>query len=182
LGSTAAPLPVCEPDISLTGGTGTRSSSGTPALIAHRVGKGRAIYLNVDLRDYGRHRLTPPKGEEYRALFRRLLREGGVEAPVQVLAAADARPLSCVEVWRYHGTDADYVALLRNPEFDADALGPVGYAGNAAQEKTARAQVLLGKKARVTDLRTGKALGAADRVLVELDAWSPTILELKSGN
>jgi Beta-galactosidase trimerisation domain/Beta-galactosidase len=178
----SVPLPLFERGLRLTTGKSVLSSSGTPALITRRVGKGRANYLNVDMRDYGRSRLTPRKGDGYLALFRRLLRDGGVQAPIQVLAAADGRPLPGVEVWRYRGMDADYVALMRNPEADADSVGPVGYTDNAALEKTERARVLLGRKSRVTDLRSGQALGDTDRVSVELDPWSPTILELRRGH
>jgi hypothetical protein len=177
--AASEPLQGYEPDLNLTTGRATRPAPKAPAVIVNRASQGLAVYLNLDMHDYGRLRLTPPKGEEYRALFQRLLRDAGVEAPVQVLARADGRPLPCVEVWRYHGEGAEYVALLRNPEFEADSLGPVGYTGNAALEKRERAEVRLGKRARVKDLRSGKSLGDTERVEVELDPWSPTILEVR---
>jgi hypothetical protein len=68
---------------------------------------------------------------------------------------------------------------MRNPEFDTDSLGAIRYPGNAALEKAERVQLLLPRKARVSDWRTGQALGITDRVTVELDPWNPTILELK---
>lgn len=178
-GSTA--LPVLETGIRPTTGKGVTSSTGAPALITRRVGKGRANYLNVDVRDYGRFRLTPPKGDAYRTLFQRLLREAGVEAPVRVLNAVDGRDVPGVEVWRYRAPGSEYVALLRNPEAEADSLGPIGYTSNAALEKRERIRVRLGRKSRVTDLRSGRSLGDTDQVTIELDPWSPTILELHRG-
>jgi len=145
----------------------------------NRVGKGRAVSLNTNLRDYGKLRLTPPQGEEFRELFRRLFREAGIEAPVKIVGAGvPARP-ACVEVVRYRGNGADYVALLRNPEFDAPSFRDLGYPDNAALEKTETVQVILPKKAQVKDARTGKSFGATDRVTVELEAWSPVILEMR---
>jgi hypothetical protein len=179
--ATTAPLLAYEHDLTLTTGTAVHSSAGAPALIQRRDGKGRAVYLNVDMRGYGRDRLMPPRGDERRALFQRLFREAGIIATVQVLAGAGSQPLPCVEVWRYRGPDAEYVALHRNPEFEADSLGPVGFLGNTALEKTERATVLLDKKARVTDLRSGQPLGETDRVSIDLDPWTPTILELRRG-
>jgi len=37
------------------------------------VGKGRTVYLNLDMHDYIEYRLTPPEGENYRECFRQLL-------------------------------------------------------------------------------------------------------------
>jgi hypothetical protein len=176
----AAPLQVFAPEIEATTAKARRSAA-APALLENRTGEGRAIYLNLDMHDYGKHRLLPPQGEAYRALFRDLLRESGVEPPVRVTGVDGATAPECVEVWRYRGEDAEFVALLRNPEFAADSLGEVGYTSNAALEKTERVRVLLPKQSRVTDVRTGKALGVTDRVDAELDAWSPVILELHPG-
>jgi hypothetical protein len=157
------------------------ASNGTPLRSVpdyKRVGKGRAVYLNINLRDYGKLRLTPPQGEEFREIFRRLFREAGIEAPVKIVGNG-LRAVPCVEVVRYRGNGADYVALLRNPEFDAASFRDLGYPDNAAIEKTESAQIILPKKAQVKDARTGKSFGETDRVTVELEAWSPVILEMR---
>ncbi len=172
------PLQVYEPDVVVTTGNACHTTENAPAIIENRVGKGCAVYLNLDMHDYGRYRLTPPKGKDYQELFRRLLKEAGVEAHVKVLNAADAQPATCVEVCRYRGNGADYVALMRNPEFDADSLRDVGYPDNTELEKKVHVQVILAQQTQVTDVRTGKVLGVTDSVMVELDPWSPTILKL----
>ncbi len=172
------PLQVYEPEITAT--TGSARYKDAPAVIENRVGKGRAIYLNVDMHNYGEYRLAPPRGESYRDCFRQILQAGGIEAPVKVLSAEDEQPAACVEVWRYRGDEADYIALMRNAEVDADSLGNIGYRDNEDLEKVARLQVILNKKAQIKDVRTGEILGVTDRVTVELGPWSPKILELRA--
>ena len=176
----AVPLKAYEPDITVTTGEALYFIGPTPAVIENRAGKGRAIYLNLDMHDYGKLRLTPPKGENYLHLFRRLLRESGIEPPVKALDATTGQPVPCVEIWRYRDEDSDYIALMRNPEFDADSLRDVGYPDNSELERSVRVQIILPRRARVMDVRTGKNLGTSDRVEMELDPWSPIILKLSS--
>jgi len=174
----AVPLRVYETDITLTTGKALHLIDGVPAVIENRMGKGRAIYLNLDMHDYGKLRLTLPKSRSYLDLFGRLLRESGIEPPVKVLDPTTGQPLPCVEVWRYGGEDSDYIALMRNPEFDADSLRDVGYPDNSELERSVRVLVILPRRARVMDVRTGEELGVIDRVEMELDPWSPIILKL----
>ncbi len=174
-----APLELYEPDIAVTTGQARAVLARAPAVIVNRVGKGRAVYLNLGMHDYGKYRLSPPKEEGYKKLFHRLLKDAGVEAAVKVVSAADAQPVAGVEVLRYRGKDMDYVALMRNPEFDAESLRDAGYPANTVLEQSARVEVIFGQKAQVKDVRSGRALGATARVTVELDPWSPTILELR---
>lgn len=178
----AEALQVYEPDITLATGKATKTTEHAPAIIENRVGAGRAIYLNLDMHEYGKYHLTPPKGRNYQELFRQLLKEAGVEALVNVLNESGTQPATCVEVWRYRGNGADYIALMRNPEFDANSLSDIGYPDNAALEEKERVQIILGERARVKDVRTGKALGVTDRITLELDPWSPIILELQDAD
>jgi len=174
----AVPLRVYETDVTLTTGKALHLIDGVPAVIENRMGKGQAIYLNLDMHDYGKLRLTPPKSRSYLDLFGRLLRESGIEPPVKVLDPTTGQPLPCVEVRRYGGEDSDYIALMRNPEFDADSLRDVGYPDNSELERSVRVLVILPRRARVMDARTGEELGVTDRVEMELDPWSPIILKL----
>ncbi len=173
------PLQAYEPDITVTTGEAQYTNDNASAVIENRVGKGRAVYLNLDMHEYGDYRRTPPGGENYRDCFRGLLKEAGIEADVKVLNTADNQPAKCVEVLRYSGDDASYVALICNIEADADSLGAIGYRDNENLEKVARVQVILAEKSQVTNLRTGEDLGVTDRVTVELDPWSPAILVLR---
>src|SRR5207247_8910227 len=111
--------------------------------------------------------------------FETLLNEAGVAPAVKVMSAASDQPIAGLEIWRYRGGGPEYIALLRNPEFDAESLRDQGYPGNAALEQRARLQVVFQQKSQVRDLRSGKILGSTDRVTVDLDAYSQTILELR---
>ena len=62
-----------------------------------------------------------------------------------------------------------------------DSLGPVGYKGNAALEKTEKVRVLLPARTHIRDVRSGKDLGTTREVTAELDPWSPLILETGAG-
>ncbi|HEX29259.1 TPA: hypothetical protein ENG04_04185, partial [Candidatus Poribacteria bacterium] len=174
----AAPLRVYEPKIAVTTGKALYLIGESPAVIENKVGKGRTIYLNLDMHDYGKLRLTPPKGENYLALFGRLLSESGINAPVKVLDATTGQPVPCVEIWRYRSEDSYYIALMRNPEFDVDSLRDVGYPDNSELEANVQIQVILPRRARVEEVRNGKDLGITDRVEMRLDPWSPIILKL----
>jgi hypothetical protein len=173
----AMPLQAFEPEITLTTGKAHHTIRQTPAIVENSFGQGCAIYLNLDMHDYIDYRLTPPKGEDYRECFRQLLQKAGIEAPLKVINTMDDRPAACVEVWRYRGNGANYVALMRNAEIDADSLGNIGYRENEKLERVAPIQVILPEQAQVTDIRTGKSYGVTDRVTVEMDPWSPVILE-----
>jgi len=173
------PLQAYEPEITATTGDARYSTDHAPAVIENSGGEGRAVYLNLDMHDYIDYRSTPPSGASCRDLFRDLLKESGIEASVKVINTMDDQPAKCVEVWRYKGDDADYVAVICNVEADADSLGAIGYSDNESLEKVAQVQIILPKKSRVTNLRTGENLGVTDRVTVELDPWSPAILVLK---
>jgi hypothetical protein len=179
-GSGVAPLEGFEPDIAVVSGEAQRTSTGVPVLIENQVGDGRAVYLNLGMHDYGKYRLTPPLGDGYRELFARILKESGIEPAIRVLNADDDFPVPCVEVWRYVGEEGEYVALMRNPEFDTSSLRQVGYPDNTEIEKSVRIRVIFNRGFGLTDVRTGETLGAADRIETELEPWSPVILKLET--
>jgi len=158
-----AALEAFEPDIETDLSTGPRSSSNVPMIVTNQVGDGRAIYLNVAMHNYGKYRLTPPKADAFRELIGGILQDSGISPRVEVVDAGTGEPVPCVEVWRYQGDDGNYVAVMRNPEFQASALKPAGYPDNSAIEQTVRAQVRM----------NGAAIGEAD-----LDPWSPLILKI----
>ncbi len=78
IAADSAPFHVYEPDIVVTTGKARYVGNLAPIIIKNRVGKGRAVYLNLDMHDYHEYRLTPFNGEGYLACFRQLLKETGV--------------------------------------------------------------------------------------------------------
>ncbi|MCS7254030.1 MAG: beta-galactosidase [Armatimonadota bacterium] len=172
------PLAIYEPDISITTGKPMLQAK-TPAVIINRYGKGFAVYLNLDMRDYGRLRLSPPKGKAYRELMQRLLKMAGLEAPVKVANADTGQEVACVEVWRYSGKDSEFVALIRNHEFRADELRSVGYPTNEAIEKAEKVRIIFTNKAHIRNVITGQDYGVTIQVTAILEPWAPLIFELR---
>jgi hypothetical protein len=137
---------------------------GIPPMTVNQAGAGRAVYLNINLRDYGKLRLSPPAGKPFTEAFRELFRAAGIEAPVQVLEAVTGEPASGVEVWRYRRDGTEYVVLMRNPEFAADSLKSVGYPSNDALEQPARLRIRF---------------ASGSEIERELDPWSPMLIDLR---
>jgi hypothetical protein len=172
-----APLEGFEADIARIAGTSQQTSTGIPVIIDNAVGSGRVVYLNLDMHNYGRYRLTPPRGDAYRDLFARLLADSGIEPVIRVVDAGSGMPVPCTEVWRYSGPTSEYIAVMRNPEFGATSiLQEAGYPDNSAIETPVRIRVRLDRPSAVADVRTGQVFVNAESVEATLDPWSPLIL------
>ena len=179
--AAVAPLEGFEPDIRVTSGVARQTTTtNVPVVIGNRTGMGRTMYLNLDMHKYGRLRLTPPKGQAYTELFKRLLLESRIEAPVKVVDAAGGRPVPGVEVWRYSGNGGQYVAVMRNPEFNASSLAEAGYPDNAELEKTVRLRITVRGTKKLTDVRGGVSV-SGNSIEMDLEPWSPAILKAEPG-
>ncbi len=152
-----------EPDITVISGDAQTTDSGVPVVIRNQVGQGRAVYLNLDLHNYGKFRLTPPRGGGFRSLFAQILQDAGVGPAVQVIDTATALPAACVEIWRFQGSDGNYISVMRNPEFNADSLSAAGYPDNSAIDVPIHIRILV----------NGTELTEAD-----LDPWSALIFKI----
>jgi hypothetical protein len=163
--SKAGGVVIASPDLATMDEHGKRLAQGQ----LERVKKGKGVF-DLDLADYGKARLSGG-GKKERELVRKLL----PKAPVSVLGAS-GEPLEGTAVVRLHG-GGELIAVMRNPEREAAGHKEVGYPDNSALEKVERVTIVLPKRAAVTDVRSGKALGTLDRVTVELDPWTPTIID-----
>ena len=131
------------------------STAGAPMVVEKRTGKGRAIYLNLDMHDYAGMRADWSGGEAYRSLFERLFEGAGLEVPVRVTGGRG------VLVRRFTGKDAGYVAFLQSAPKPA---GPV------------RIHVAFPKAFRIR--RGGRDLGTAQQLDLDLEPSRPVLLEL----
>jgi pyruvate/2-oxoglutarate dehydrogenase complex dihydrolipoamide dehydrogenase (E3) component len=113
--------------------------------------------------------------------MRQLFKMAGLEPAVKVVNAETGQEVACVEVWRYKGRNADYVALIRNSEFRVSELGQVGYSASEAIERAERVRVTFPFKARVRNILTGRNFGVTDVVVDTLEPWAPLIFELRKG-
>jgi len=107
--------------------------NGVPMAITKQAGKGHAVYLNIDMHDYGKQRLKLD-GAATRDLFASTLSKAGVTPQLRVVDARDGKPVPCVRVWRFAADDGTWYAVMRNPEVNVKAMKEVGYPDNSAIE------------------------------------------------
>lgn len=172
------PSTAYELDLSLTTGKARNTVDQIPTIIENHTGKGRTVYLNIDMLNYGKYRLSPPKGNSYLECFQNIMQLSGIKAEAKVLKMDD-QPAECVEIWRYQGDDANYVAIMRNADLDADSLGHAGDHDNTEIEKNEKIQIIFTHKLQLKDIINDKSYGMTDNITAELSPWKPIILELR---
>jgi hypothetical protein len=177
-GTTAA-----EPDIKATGGTALVRVGSTDAVIARRVGKGWALYLNTLLDTYAKQRAQKFGGANYRSLVNAILARAGVQPAVEVLSA-DGKGLAQAQVARYRFGDAEILTIAKD---NVAVEGMVGQDGvtvynDPAFGKMARQEIIikLPRKLYVTDVRSGKRLGYTDVVHSSVLVGDAVVLGLSS--
>jgi len=175
----AMPLQIYETDIALTTGKAKYLVENVPAVIENIYGEGRAIYLNLDMQRYGQFRLKPPEGDNYQILFTKLLQAQGIDSQIKVLDVKSNKISSCVEIWRYKGNDGEYVAFMRNAEYDADSLGSSGNHDNDTLEETTEVIITFPQEAELEDIRTGREFGVTKKINMNLGPWEPIIIKIK---
>jgi len=153
-----------------------KEHKGSLMMIQRQAGSGRATYLNFSPIDYPKLRLEG-KGGEVRDSVGSILGEAGVKAAIKVTAAAG--PPVGFEVITYQGDGCRYLAIMRNPEYQASDLGELGYGDNSRFEQPQKVQVEFGAEVQVKDLLAGADLGRKQQLTVTVDPWKPTLLELR---
>lgn len=153
--------------LQLHGGEALATVGGEPALIVHRVGKGRAIFLNAGFSGYAWKIAGGMAGEiqiggesasdavvAVQGFFHKLLAEAGVSSPVQV--SAENGNSSKVRLARFALGGATLLGVLR-----ASGSGPV----NAADPLPTRISF---PEAQVYDSRAGEYLGKTNSITPQL--------------
>jgi len=157
-----------------------------PAVVVREVGRGLAIYLNLELFPYQHWRVRPGPEAPIRELMGALLAEAGIQPSVRVLDANGAR-VPAVEVARYEFGAQRLVAVFWNPQLDPGgwADGPRvperGWAegiDNSALEKPVEAIIRLPQNLHVYDVRGAKALGQVSTLRTTIDPWTPLVFTL----
>lgn len=155
--------------------------SDTDAVVARKVGKGWAIYLNTFLHDYSKQRAEKFGGENYRSLIAAVLAHIGVEPVVRVLGADGKRlPQAQVVRYRFGGTQIltlvkDNVALEGIVQRDGVTTYNDAALGQIARQEMS---IKLPRKFYVTNIRTGKRLGYTDSVISSVIIGDALVLGL----
>jgi hypothetical protein len=160
-----------------------RASKGRPLVrvgradlaIVHRVGKGRAVYLNALLDRDG------PR-DAWRGVLRAVLADAGVRPAVSV-ADPTGRPARRVRVARYRFGGHEVVALLSGQLDVKTSFGRDGVTVfENAEGRVVRHEVdvVLPSVAHVTNARTGEPLGETARLRTTLTAGDALVLALGS--
>ena len=176
-----AGLAAAEPEVKAAGGAALLRIGGADAVIARRVGRGWAVYLNTLFDRYPKLRGEKFGGAAQRALLDALLARAGVRPEIEV-KAADGKRLTQAQVARYRFGDAEVLVLVKD---DVAVEGIAGQDGvtvynDAGLGLVARQEVTikLPRKYYVTDIRAGKKLGLTDTVRTSVVVGDAVVLGL----
>ena len=149
------------------------SDKGVPCVVSNKVGKGKAVYLNLDIRSYtaGRYGAV---GKALRNTINPLFRD--MQSKYRVVDKTGKFPVG-VECIAYQGKKADIIAVINNPGYRADSLGAVSMFGQTMQESVSLTLVLP-KKMKIRDINSGKIIKVSDRIEFIINPWKPAIFEL----
>jgi len=155
------------------------------AMIQRDVGKGRALYMNLDIIDYHRWRLHPGEETATRNLMNPLFYEAlGNDRRTPRFATANGKVPTGLEVTvKDLGGGVRVVALQRNPQLMIGELGPMEYQSNEGFEKPLEVELdtnRLGERRSFVhyDMRTGERLGASATVTLTVIPFEPRILSV----
>jgi hypothetical protein len=153
--------------------------AGTPAVLARRVGRGWALYLNVLLDGYPAQRKEHFGGGAHRELLSGLLDHLGVRPAIR-LRDGKGHHLGPARVARYRFGEAEVAAVLLEPTDVAEAYRRDGVRvyEDSNLGRVAPAEVALPRVADVVNARTGAFLGHTDRVKTTVSAGDALILGL----
>lgn len=129
-----------------------------PAVCRNLVGKGRAWYLNLDLRPYDSERtFHTPAEKQIRDLLSAIFAEAGLKAQYTVSFASGTAPN--VELVRYRAGDLVYLGMLR---------------GGGGKEELATLRLPL--KRYVYDARRGESLGQTEELRLTFEPQQCRVL------
>jgi hypothetical protein len=172
-----------ESDIKAAGGKALVRIGNTDAVIARRVGKGWALYLNTLLDSYAKQRAEKFGGGKYRSLVNAILARAGVQPAVEVLSA-DGQRLTQAQIARYRFGDAEILAIVKDNVAVERMIGQDGVTiyNDTASGKVARQEITikLPRKLYVTDIRSGSRLGFTDIVHSSVLVGDAVVLALNS--
>lgn len=155
----------------LAGSIAERRADGA-AFVENAVGRGRAVYLNAPVCEYGRWRLDEQQvvpARELRRRVRAVLQQAGVEPPCEV--RGEGLP-TCIERAALRLRDGRSVIAVRVNALDAPRL-----LQRLGQDGPRQVQIEL-PVARTLSYLGGGAIGGGNRFDLRLDPFSALFLEV----
>lgn len=184
-------LSVGDPTVSLAGGKALAKSGDVPMVIVHPFGSGQAIFLNMEVADYGYHRLQANFQPVLPNLMESAFAMGGVKPRIRVLGPNGKR-LPGVEIVRFANGGCEHVAIFRNPQTDNSGWGAypklladesqvvldpnlVEDIDNSLLEKDAEITIEWPENRETYDVRGQKTLGKLQTQKTTLHWWEPLV-------
>ena len=139
-----------------------RATDGAPVLLTHEYGKGRAITLNVMIRDYQVWRTLATEMPFRDAIAGLLATQADIRPVIacDVSSRHDEKPhrIRVTDVYRYKLDGGEYVGLLRHVRLRPDEEVPM------ADLRPKPAWITFERKAHVYDVRRRMYRGFADKI------------------
>jgi hypothetical protein len=174
-------LHACESTVRATGDALAHAKAGrADALIVRKVGKGLAIYLNVELRNYPAHRYQPGSDAERQTqqLFAGCLAQAGVQREVHLWKKKGEREVPGAEVTRFAAGPVEMACSVLNTARGTTGVGEEIEIDHRAFERRTPMTVELPQTRHVYDARTGKYHGLTDSFRDRFDPASCKIYSL----
>ncbi len=150
------------------------------AFVVRKVGRGKAVFLNLNLAGYAKVRGNrPAKGQVIAALLRSVLPKD-VQSTATVADGETGRPKVGAEVvtWKA-GPGRKHLTISSNYIMRKRGIGGEDKVDNSYFEKDGPVVIKLDRRYHVVNQRTGKVYGLTDKVSLIMSAWEPTILTLQ---
>ena len=150
------------------------------AFVIRKVGRGKAVFLNLNLAGYANVRgFQPAKGQIIAALLRSVLPKD-VQPTATVSDGETRRPKVGAEVVTWQaGPGRKHLTISSNYIMRKRGTGGEDAVDNSYFEKEGPVVIKLDRRYHVVNQRTGEAYGRTDEVSLIMGAWEPTILTLQ---
>lgn len=171
-----------------TAGKVLAQSGNSPLVIVNAFGKGKAVFLNLEISAYAYQRLEASLASGLPELMEGVFGLANIAPRLQVLGA-DGKRLPGTEVVVFSNGGCEHVAVFRNPQFDDGGWGSfptmearewAGSIDNSLLEKEARVRLVWSEERQTYDIMQRKDMGSIKSLEATLDPWSPLIFTRSS--
>jgi len=179
------PIEPAHKTLTVTTGKPLVQSGDVPMVVVNEFGKGRTIFLNMDISGYAFDRLNPNASPAIAGLMEGLLGVAQVRPRIRV-NGPDGKRLPGTEVVFLNNSACELAAIFRNPQFDTAGWGSYAQrkanwrdwttsVDNSSLEKESEVTIEWDAAAFTYDVRGRKDLGPTGVTKATLSPWEPLI-------